>query len=384
MRRFIRIALLSVMTTGLMFSANSKVARDLTRPQPGTTVDVILRYKTPPTEKHVKKVKDRGGRCDKTLAVVKGLACKVSASSLDELAADPNVEYVGRDHEVKATTDYAVPTVNADIALKYGYDGRGVTVAVIDSGIMDSHPDLHGKIKGKDRVVYEENFVTAAKDRTKAPDEYGHGTHVAGILGGDGSMSSGPKYSRTFRGIAPQVRFVNLKVLDEYGVGSDSGVIAAIQRAIELKDTYDIRVINLSLGRPVVESYLFDPLCQAVEQAWKAGIVVVVAAGNEGRGTAEDWGYGTISAPGNDPYVITVGAMNDKRTLTRSDDVIASYSSKGPTLFDHVVKPDLVAPGNRIVATEQSDLWLSKSIPANRTSRSYYVIGAKETSPRLL
>jgi serine protease AprX len=263
--------------------------------------------------------------------------------------------------------DYAVPAVSADVALKYGYDGRGITVAVIDSGILDSHPDLEGS-HGASRVVYEENFVTGAKDRTKAPDEYGHGTHVAGILGGDASMSSGPGYTRTFRGVAPQVRFVDLKVLDRFGVGRDSGVIAAIQRAIELKDTYDIRVINLSLGRPVFESYLVDPLCQAVEKAWKAGIVVVVAAGNQGRGSSSDWGYGTISAPGNDPYVITVGATNGKRTLTRSDDVIASYSSKGPTQFDHVVKPDLVAPGNRIIASEPKGLWLSESNPANRPS----------------
>src|ERR1035437_4160738 len=107
-------------------------------------------------------------------------------------------------------------------------------------------------------------------------------------------------------------RFVNLKVLDRYGAGTDSMVIAAIQRAIALKNTYHIKVINLSLGRPVMESYTLDPLCQAVEQAWKAGIVVVVAAGNQGRNnSAGTSGYGTISSPGNDPYVITVGAMKD-------------------------------------------------------------------------
>src|SRR6202042_3053146 len=108
---------------------------------------------------------------------------------------------------------------------------------------------------------------------------------------------------------------------NENGVGTDSMVIAAIERAIALKSTYNIRVINLSLGRPVYSSYASDPLCQAVEQAWKAGIVVVVAAGNGGRNnTAGTNGYGTITAPGNDPYVITVGAVNTVGTLTRSDD----------------------------------------------------------------
>ena len=115
---------------------------------------------------------------------------------------------------------------------------------------------------------------------------------------------------------------------------------------------YNIRVINLSLGRPVVTSYKNDPLCQAVEAAWKAGIiVVVVAAGNNGRDNSRGTnGYGTITSPGNDPYVITVGATNDKGDTDRNNDVIATYSSKGPTAIDHIAKPDLVAPGNRVVS----------------------------------
>src|SRR5208283_4443934 len=140
--------------------------------------------------------------------------------------------------------------------------------------------------------------------------------------------------------------------LDQTGAGTDSSVIAAIEQAIALKAKYNIRVINLSLGRPVYESYKADPLCQAVEQAWKAGITVVVAAGNYGRANpATTFGYGTITAPGNDPYVITVGAMNDKGTPTLTDDVITTYSSRGPTLYDMVAKPDIVAPGNLIDST---------------------------------
>src|SRR5207237_10118214 len=135
------------------------------------------------------------------------------------------------------------------------------------------------------------------------------------------------------------------------GAGTDSSVIAAIDAAIRLKSKYNIRVINLSLGRQVYESYTIDPLCQAVESAWKAGIVVVVAAGNQGRNdSAGTNGYGTIAAPGNDPYVITVGAMTTANTSDRGDDTVASYSSKGPTAFDHVVKPDIIAPGNKVVS----------------------------------
>src|SRR5438309_7177110 len=116
--------------------------------------------------------------------------------------------------------------------------------------------------------------------------------------------------------------------------------------------TYIIRLINLSLGRQVYESYRVDPLCQAVEAAWNAGIVVLAAAGNQGRNdSAGTGGYGTIAAPGNDPYVITVGVMKTANTPARIDDTIASYSSKGPTAYDYVVKPDIVAPGNQVIST---------------------------------
>src|SRR5208337_442421 len=127
----------------------------------------------------------------------------------------------------------------------------------------------------------------------------------------------------------------NLRVLDQNGAGTDSGVIAAIAQAIALKGLFNIRVINLSLGRPVYESYKLDPVCQAVEQAWKNGIVVVVAAGNDGRYRPTN-GYFTINSPGNDPYVITVGATKPMGTPTRNDDQMASYSSKGPTVIDDI------------------------------------------------
>ncbi len=162
-------------------------------------------------------------------------------------------------------------------------------------------------------------------------------------------------------------------MLDASGSGTDSQVIAAIQRAISLKSTWNIQVLNLSLGRPVYESYTVDPLCQAVEAAWNAGITVVVAAGNDGRNNSMGTnGYATITAPGNDPYVITVGSMKTAASVTTSDDTIASYSSKGPTLFDHVVKPDLVAPGNRIYSVVDPSGFLYGAYPANQLSYSAY------------
>src|SRR5262249_11389602 len=199
----------------------------------------------------------------------------------------------------RRSMDYAGPAAGANVALSYGYAGAGVTVAVIDSGIAD-HPDLADPATGRSRVVYRESFVQGPDH-----DGDGHGTHVAGIVAGNGKLSSG-----ALRGIAARAALVDLQALDQYGVGSDSSVIRALQRAIELKDVYGIRVVNLSLGRPPMESYRLDPICQAVEAAWKAGLVVVVSAGNYGRdGISGADGYWTIASPGNDPYALTVGAM---------------------------------------------------------------------------
>jgi serine protease AprX len=155
-----------------------------------------------------------------------------------------------------------------------GYDGSGIGVAVIDSGIS-GHDDLKDA-SGRNRIVYQANF---ASDSGTA-DAYGHGEHVAGIIAGTGKDSTCNNCYSLIRGIAPNVTLINLRALNKNGQGTDSSVINAINRAIQLKSTYNIRVLNLSVGRPIFESYRNDPLCQAVESAWKAGIVVVVAAGN--------------------------------------------------------------------------------------------------------
>jgi subtilisin family serine protease len=229
--------------------------------------------------------------------------------------------------------------------------------------------------KSGNRIAYQQSFIG------DTDDHYGHGTHVAGIIAGNGKQSLGSNFTKTFTGIAPNAYLINLKALDQNGAGTDSTVINAIQTAINLKSQYNIRVINLSLGRAVYESYTLDPLCQAVEQAWKAGIVVVVAAGNDGRdNSANTNGYGTITAPGNDPYVITVGAMKPMDTSTRTDDLIASYSSKGPTLYDHIVKPDLVAPGNRAISVLAGGSVPEYSQTVNFVSHSFYIVNGDKNA----
>jgi serine protease AprX len=273
----------------------------------------------------------------------------VPVEALDALADDPDVAYISLDRKVSGAMDPVVTAVNGDIAYSGGWDGRGVGVAILDSGVgfVD---DLNSNGNAQpSRVVYSESFVPGD---TSTVDAYGHGTHVAGIVAGNAYDSSSlQSYPDVYRGIAPEANIISLRVLDATGASVDSAVIAAIQQAINLQSTYNIRVINLSLSRGVYESYTVDPLCQAVESAWQAGIVVVAAAGNMGEyNGAGTNGYATIGAPGNDPFVITVGATNTHGTGSQAAQTVTSYSSKGPTTFDHIVKPDLVAPGNAVVS----------------------------------
>ena len=249
----------------------------------GATVDVIIQFTQTPTAAHHQKVQNRGGVLKRTLSIIKGAHYSIPVTALEALANDPEVAFISPNRPVNGALDHVVRAVNADIALAQGWDGTGVTIAVVDSGV-GLHDDLYtdGGIVAP-RVVYSQSFVPG--DISTA-DAYGHGTHVAGIISSNGTDSTQESYPGVYRGIAPEADIVNLRVLDANGSGSDSSVIAAIQQAIALQSTYNIRVLNLSLGRPVYESYTLDPLCQAVEAAWNAGIVVVVAAGNSGRDTS--------------------------------------------------------------------------------------------------
>jgi serine protease AprX len=357
--------------------AASKLSIDLPPGNSSALVNVIVQFKTPPTKDEL-KVFGPYGQVKKTFDSINAIYVAVSPSLLTALQADPNVKYVSPNRPHRSFLDLTTAAVSASVAWQSGFDGTGVGIAIIDSGIVPKH-DLTGLDGVTSRVIYSENFATG---QTDASDGYGHGTHVAGIAGSSGRDSSGVGFTRTFKGVAPNVNLINLRVLDQNGSGLESDVISAIQRAINLKNVYNIRVINLSLGHPVYESYTLDPLCQAVEAAWKAGIVVVTAAGNYGRDNSLGTkGYGTIASPGNDPYAITVGAMKTNGTYYTSDDTIASYSSKGPTLVDHLVKPDLVAPGNQVISLLAPNSTLALSYPKTLVSSSLYeTIGASGTS----
>ncbi len=399
------LTLLLLNSTAVAFAKGPKIAPDAqnisaANINPDGTVDVIVQFNSPVPQQQTDVVSRHGGKAKKDLPGLGGGAFHVPESAINDLASEPSVSFISLDHKLQAHSagaqSAAIVTsgvVNAPTAWSLGYNGAGVGVAVIDSGINAQVKDL-GDLNGStdklhSRVVYAENFLVPALQSDGKPnparqitnDQYGHGTHVAGIIAGNGFLSTGPQFTTTYLGVAPQANLIDLQVLDQNGQGSDSLVIEAIDRAIALQSQYNIRVINLSLGRPVYTSFTQDPLCQEVEKAWHAGIVVVVAAGNDGRDNSfGSNGYGTITAPGNDPRVLTVGAMKSMGTDFRLDDQIATYSSRGPSMVDHIVKPDLVAPGNIVASLADQKAYLLTTYPSNIVSPYLYEGNANQGS----
>jgi serine protease AprX len=228
------------------------------------------------------------------------------------------------DEPVQApAADTGVAATRAPELWLQGFRGRGVAVAVIDTGVAP-HRDLGARLTA---------FHDLVNGRTRPYDDHGHGTHVAGILAGDGSDAGG-----RHAGMAPEASVVAVKAFDHRGKARASTVIQAIQWAVANRQRLGIRILNLSAAGRARESYRDDPLAQAVEAACRAGLLTVVAAGNEGPGAS------TIGSPGHAPGALTVGAADDRGTVDCQDDRVADLSSRGPTV-DGLPKPDLVAPG---------------------------------------
>jgi serine protease AprX len=280
-----------------------------------------------------------GGTPGRSLRILDARAARLPNAAVLTLAASPVVKRIALDRLTFGFTERTSATVGADVVRQQlGYDGAGIGVAVIDSGVTNWHNDLADPAAPETQRV--DRFVDFVRGQSQPYDDYGHGTHVAGIIAGNGADSNG---ART--GIAPNARLVVLKVLDRKGRGRISDVIAAIDYAVAHKSELNIRVLNMSIGAGVYESFNTDLLTLAAKRAVEEGLVVVAAGGNQGRnddGVVQD---GAISAPGNAPWVITVGAASHMGTASRADDTIATFSSRGPTAYDHAAKPDLVAPG---------------------------------------
>ena len=275
-----------------------------------------------------------------------------NSEEVARLAADTGVNQLSGDSVVRTSMSVSVKATAADqvwagksgllgIGAIAGVTGSGIGVAVVDSGIT-AHKALTNK------VVANVSFVTGDPS---VNDAFGHGTHVAGIIAGGANAAASvtPLYTG---GVAPGVNLINVRVLGANGTGLTSDVIAGVEWAIKNRQNYNIRVINLSLGHPVFESAATDPLCLMVQKAVNAGIVVVASAGNSGKSADGRTVLGSITSPGNAPAALTVGALNTWGTVSRDDDSVTTYSSRGPTRFDNIVKPDVAAPGNKVISLQ--------------------------------
>jgi serine protease AprX len=308
-----------------------------------------------------------GGKVGRTLPLIEARVADVPNSALAALADHALVEQVSLDRPVVGVVDRTAATIGATaVRQELGYDGAGIGVAVIDSGVTAWHDDLTG---GTAQRI--SRFVDFVNGGTVAFDDFGHGTHVAGVIAGNGFDSGGLR-----SGVAPAADLIVLKVLDGSGIGHASDVIAALDYVVANKDALNIRVVNLSIAAAVHESYDSDPLTLAAKRAVSAGIVVVAAAGNFGHDPQGDAQYGGVTAPGNAPWVVTVGASSHMGTAARRDDTIARFSSRGPTAVDRGAKPDLVAPG---VGVES----LSDPASAFYTSKSAYLLSGSVSTAYL-
>jgi serine protease AprX len=331
---------------------------------PAPTHSYIVQGKS--IDQVVDLVEHYGGEVTSRLYVINGAGARLTPQAVTALRSEagirsvfPNagVQMMGGPGGIPAT-DYPDLT-GADEAWAQGVDGSGVSVAVVDTGI-GRHPGI------KHQIVGWMDFVDG---NHKATDPNGHGTHVAGIIANTQTGEDGEA-----NGMAPVANLVGVRVLDELGFGTYETVIQGIQWVIDHQVEYNIRVMNLSLLADVYSPYWADPLDQAVMQAWAAGIVVVVAAGNGGPDPM------VMGVPGNVPYVITVGAFTDNYTVYDwNDDYITPFSAAGPTL-DGFAKPDLVAPGAHIVSTMLPGSELGRLYPDQRITPQYFNLAGTSQS----
>ena len=360
------------------------------------------------TEALQRAVVSVGGQIEANFWIIDSVLTTLSPDAIQQLASDPAVRYIALNRSTKlgeapppveptgdnSTADeevvHDVDLKNLLVSVRYphpldlgidqvhaqGVLGRKVTIAFLDTG-LSTRGALGQLIKAgyKKRFIGQVNFLKKKPRLSKkGKDANGHGTHVAGLVWN----VFRDRDSGTFMGSAPGARILMLKVLDKNGQGKYEDAIEAIQWAIEHKKKYNIRVLNVSLYAEATCPYWADPLNRAVEAAWRAGIVVVAAAGNGGPDPM------TVTVPGNDPYVITVGALDGKETAGYlADDVLAPYSSAGPT-YDLFVKPDVVAPGHKLVSFLAPGSKLARDRAERKRGEHWFVMNGTSTATPLV
>lgn len=313
------------------------------------------------------------------LEMLNAFATEVDSATLYKLANHANVKWVSPDGEVESSaivpekreiaytaqgsTTRAIRSMNVPFAWNLNHTGKGIGVAVIDSGIAP-FADLTAPTS---RLLAS---VDLDGDAVNAPntDDYGHGTHVASVIAGNG-LSTG------YMGVAPEANIINVKVANNRGQAKVSSVVAGMEWVLKNKATYNIRVVNLSLNTTWAESYHTSPIDAAAEILWFNKIVVVTSAGNKGQNA--------VYAPANDPFVITVGAVANQGTDTLLDDVIANFSSYGPT-ESGFNKPDVVAHGFGIYGIASKNSYLYNNYPDFRLGQNGFMMSGTSASAPLI
>src|SRR5215213_4561354 len=300
----------------------------LAQQQPQAIIGVIVQKNLADTNVE-QRVSQLGGTITLDLHVINAFAARLTGQAALILARMDGVRWISLDSPTIKTSvcNSCVDTAN----LKNVYNsaigadrlwnespkylqGQGVGVAVVDSGVNPA--DDYYTVSGQSRLVTSIKFNNGYNQSIF--DGYGHGQHVAGIIGGNGRKLGG-----TYIGVAPMVNLINVKVSDENGAATASNVVAGLQWINDNRASYNIKVVNLSLNSSIAESYHTNPLNAAVEILWFNKVTVVVSSGNIGKNA--------LFPPANDPFVITVGATDDRGTLSTSDDLLASYSGYGKT-----------------------------------------------------
>ncbi|MFC0273229.1 S8 family peptidase [Metabacillus herbersteinensis] len=303
------------------------------------SLPLIIEFEQDAFEAGLSDIKNTKCRTLNEFPSISSCSTKLSLGKIEQLLENcSHIKKIYYDRKVTALLDVATPAIHSDQLKQNGFTGKDVTIAVIDTGIHP-HQDLQGRITG---------FMDFVNNRTDPYDDNGHGTHCAGDAAGNGLLSNGK-----YQGPASEANVVGVKVLDKKGSGSLSTVISGVEWCIQNQSQLGIDILSLSLGSDATQPAADDPVVRAVETAWDNGLVVCVAAGNSGP--SEE----TIASPGISPKVITVGAADDTNTVDRSDDSVADFSSRGPTI-DGLVKPDLVTPGVNIISLRSPGSFLDK------------------------
>jgi serine protease AprX len=368
-------------TAAVVPGGPSPALADLAAQHPGKHVEAIVQFQSGTKAGQAREiVRDAGGRVTGELHVINGLAATMTAAGAKRLASVDGVHAVSLNAVTKPQSIDAsllATSYNQSLGSERVWDdpatGKGVGVAVIDTGIAGTLPDFRVSASNSaSRVVAT---VATNPYATSDNDEYGHGTHVAGIIAGNSNnRPSSDPLSGKYVGVAPDANLISIKASDADGNATVLDAIYGLQFAVDNKAAFNIRVVNLSLESTQAESYKTDPLDAAVESAWFSGIVVVAAAGN--RGTASD---AVSYAPGNDPFVISVGAVDDQGTKAPGDDALTSWSSRGRTQ-DGFAKPEVTAPGAHIVSALSPNSDFASLCPSCIVSGQYIRAGGTSMS----